>query len=580
MMRRYRGTSWVSTLWRFYEGQYLNLVWAMLLYIIKASPIWAWPIVTRNVINALSPITPDSSRKIMINVGVMLILILQNVPTHFWHVACLSKATRNMQFKLRSVFVARLHQLSISFHSNFTSGRLQSKILRDVDMLDGFSRGAMNVFMHGTISIVMAMGVTLYNKPVLALFFVVMTPVAVTLIRVFRRPMEQNNKEFRLEMEGTTAMVSDMMEMIPVTRAHGIEDVEAAKLGGQFQRLRNKALQLDRVNSIFGAFTWVTFQTFNLFCVAATAWLALKGAVSAGDVVMYLGYFGMLVGSVNGFIDFYPMLCLGRESVRSLREILECPDIEHNEGKKTVRNVNGAIELDRVEYRYAVDLEPAVRDISLTIKPGDCVAFVGESGSGKSTLMNLIIGFRRPTGGRILLDGADMETLDMRTYRRHLAVVSQNTVLFSGTIRDNITYGLGRVNERLLNDVLDMANVNQFVKELPRGLDTLIGEHGGKLSGGQRQRISIARALIRDPKVIVLDEATSALDVASEKLVQEALQRLISQRTTLIVAHRLSTIRNADRVIVMKQGRIVESGRHDELIALGGEFARMVSLQK
>jgi ATP-binding cassette, subfamily B, bacterial len=168
----------------------------------------------------------------------------------------------------------------------------------------------------------------------------------------------------------------------------------------------------------------------------------------------------------------------------------------------------------------------------------------------------------------------------MRTYRHYLAVVAQNTILFSGTVRENITYGLDRVDEKRLQEVLELANVSQFVRELPKGLDTVIGEHGGRLSGGQRQRISIARAFIRDPRVIVLDEATSALDVVSEKLVQEAIQRLISRRTTLIVAHRLSTIRNADRVVVMRQGRIVEQGTHDELMARQGEFFRMVNLQK
>ncbi len=580
LWHRYRGKSWSGILLHFYQGQYLNLFWSALLYIVKTAPLWAWPVVTRNIIDALAPIGPDSQRIILINLVVMLVLILQNVPTHVLYVACLSKAIRNMQFQIRCVFVTRLHQLSISFHSNFTSGRLQSKILRDVEMLDSISRQAMSVMLHGIVSIILAMGVTIYHKPSLALFFLILVPIAVVLIQLFRQPMLRKNKEFRLEMEEMTARVSDMMEMIPVTRAHGVEDEETRRMGDQFQTLRSKALRLDRVNSFFGSSTWVCFQTFNLICVAVTAYLALQGSISPGDVVMYLGYFGMLVGSVTGFIDFYPTLCLGRESVRSLSEILECPDLERNQGKKVVKSAQGGIELEKVEYRYAPNLAPAVRDISLKIVPGECVAFVGESGSGKSTLMNLTIGFRRPTGGRILLDGLDMETLDMRTYRKHLSVVSQNTILFSGTLRENITYGLGRIDEKQLANVLEMANVNQFLKDLPNGLNTMIGEHGGKLSGGQRQRVSIARALIRDPHVIVLDEATSALDVASEKLVQEAIQRLIRQRTTLIVAHRLSTIRNAHRVVVMSQGRIVEIGTHAELMARGGEFFKMVNLQQ
>jgi ATP-binding cassette subfamily B protein len=580
LWRRYRGKSWVSTLWGFFAGQYVNLALAALVFVVKASPVWVWPVITRNILNSLSPVTAGSLDTIRVNFIVMLVLILQNIPLHTLHVYYLSKAVRSMQQQIRCVLVTRLQQLSISFHNRFTTGRMQSKILRDVEVVESLSRQMFGVVLNSVLSVVSALGVTLYHKPVIALFFLVAAPVAVLLVQLFRRPMDKSNREFRTEMETMTSMVTEMLEMIPVTRAHGVEEAETRRLGNQFQTLRRKALRVDLVNSVFGSSVWVCFQLFNLICIGVAAWMAVKGSIQAGDVVMYLGYFGMMVGSINGLVDFYPTLCLGRESLRSLSEILECPDLERNEGRREVRQVEGRIVLDRVEYRYAPGLTPAVQDVTLDIKPGESVAFVGESGSGKSTLMNLVIGFRRPTGGRILLDGCDMETLDMRTYRHYLAVVAQNTILFSGTVRENITYGLDHVDDKRLQEVLELANVSQFVRDLPKGLDTIIGEHGGRLSGGQRQRISIARAFIRDPRVIVLDEATSALDVVSEKLVQEAIQRLISRRTTLIVAHRLSTIRNADRVVVMNQGRIVEQGTHDELMTREGEFFRMVSLQK
>ncbi|MFZ4397317.1 MAG: ABC transporter ATP-binding protein, partial [Kiritimatiellia bacterium] len=266
-------------------------------------------------------------------------------------------------------------------------------------------------------------------------------------------------------------------------------------------------------------------------------------------------------------------------SVRSIGEILENPDIERNEGKAAVSEVQGRFEFRDVTFSYPNSSQPSLRDFSLVVEAGQTVAVVGESGSGKTTLMSLIIGFRRPERGQILLDGRDMETLDLRQYRRQLAVVPQQTVLFSGSIRDNITYGLPEVPEAKLQDVLRMARVNEFLDDLPDGLDTEIGEHGSKLSGGQRQRIAIARALIRDPHVIILDEATSALDVISEKLVQEAITELIRGRTTFIVAHRLSTIRNASRVLVLRDGTLVESGRHDDLVRAGGEFAKLRDFQ-
>jgi ATP-binding cassette subfamily B protein len=241
--------------------------------------------------------------------------------------------------------------------------------------------------------------------------------------------------------------------------------------------------------------------------------------------------------------------------------------------------VRGDFTFQDVSFSYHGGDKPALRDFSLDIRAGDSVAVVGESGAGKSTLMNLIIGFHRPTSGRILLDGSDMETLDLRTYRRHLAVVPQATVLFSGSVRDNIAYGMPDVTDSQIAHAVELANAAEFVREMPQGLDTLIGENGAKLSGGQRQRIAIARALVRNPRVILLDEATSSLDVYSESLVQQAIERLLEGRTTFVVAHRLSTIRKCRRIVVMREGRCVESGSHEELLARRGEFHRLRNLQ-
>jgi ATP-binding cassette subfamily B protein len=273
-------------------------------------------------------------------------------------------------------------------------------------------------------------------------------------------------------------------------------------------------------------------------------------------------------------------MTMGVESIRSIGEVLESPDIEQNEGKLEVATVAGRLQFEHVTFQYPGAAHPAVADLSLDVAAGECVAVVGESGSGKSTLMNLVIGFRRPTGGRVLLDGVDMAAINFRSFRRFLAVVPQQTVLFSGTIRENITYGLKAVPAAKLNQALEMANCAQFVAELPQGLETPIGGHGGRLSGGQRQRLAIARALLRDPRLIILDEATSALDLLSEQLVQQAINRLIAGRTTFIVAHRLSTIRHAHRIVVMSGGRIIEVGTHAELLARpGSAFSRLYALQ-
>ncbi|WP_200906240.1 ATP-binding cassette domain-containing protein [Limnoraphis robusta] len=218
-------------------------------------------------------------------------------------------------------------------------------------------------------------------------------------------------------------------------------------------------------------------------------------------------------------------------------------------------------------------------DFSLQVKPGETIAIVGPSGAGKSTLLNLIIGFLRPTSGQIKLDGKEMNSLDLRTYRQFLSVVSQETILFEGTVRENILYGKDTVSEQRLKQVVIESNADEFIQNLPHGLETQIGENGVKLSGGQRQRIAIARALIRDPRVLILDEATSSLDTVSESLIQEALDRLVQNRTTFIVAHRLSTIRKADRIVVLEKGKIIEVGNHEQLLEHQGLFAIMHALQ-
>ncbi|PWH15522.1 MAG: ABC transporter, partial [Anaerolineae bacterium] len=274
-----------------------------------------------------------------------------------------------------------------------------------------------------------------------------------------------------------------------------------------------------------------------------------------------------------------PPISKGMESIRSVGEVLKAPDLEQNEGKLPVEAVRGEFRFENVSFHYPDTEVSAITDFSLDVPVGQNVAFVGPSGAGKSTILNLVIGFIRPTAGRILLDGRDMNTLDLRTYRRFVSVVPQESILFEGTVRDNITYGLSNVPDSLVEAALRDSNAWDFVQEMPYGLETHIGERGAKLSGGQKQRLAIARALIRNPRVLILDEATSALDTESEALIQQALARLMRGRTTFIVAHRLSTIRNADKIVVLRQGRIVETGTHEELLRRGGAYASLQSPQ-
>ena len=254
-------------------------------------------------------------------------------------------------------------------------------------------------------------------------------------------------------------------------------------------------------------------------------------------------------------------------------------DIEDNEGKTQINNLVGNYEFKNVYFNYQDDPHSVLNGLNLSIKKGETIALVGESGSGKSTIVNMIIGFYKPTDGLMTIDGTDIKNLDLNSYRSHIATVPQTSVLFSGTIRDNITFGMESCTDEQLEEALRIANLHDVIAKLPDGLDTNVGEHGDKLSGGQRQRIAIARAVIRNASVILFDEATSALDTISEKLIQDSIEKLAKDRTTIIVAHRLSTIRNADKIAVIKDGVCVEYGTWNELLEKKGEFYRFRALQ-
>ncbi|MBA9086386.1 ATP-binding cassette subfamily B protein [Fontibacillus solani] len=563
---------------RLYRDHVGKVAMSALYYTIKASPIWVLSIVTANIINIVSYPDRHSMREFWINLAVIVVVIIQNIPTHTLHISYISKAVRHVEAGLRSTLVRKMQQLSLSYHGDMNAGRLQSKILRDVEAIDFLSRQMLMTIIPAAINLIIVIGLTLYNSWIVALFFVLMAPMSIFLVRFFRSKMSQRNRDVRRNIEEMSGKVSETVEMIPVTRAHGLEEVEIRKVDSALQNIREKGHRLDVLEAYFGSSSWVVFQLFQVGCLFFTAYLAHLGYMEIGDIVMYQSFFNMIIGSVSSILNVYPNLVKGFESLHSVTEVLLSKETEEYKGRKNPEQIIGAYRFEGLSFQYKGSDRHVLDDFTLDIKPGETVAFVGESGSGKSTILNLIIGFYKPQSGNIYIDGIPMSELSMRKYRQSLAIVLQNNILFSGTIRENITYGLPHISEEKLQQAIWMANLQDVIDSLPDGLDTSVGEHGGRLSGGQRQRIAIARALVRDPQIIILDEATSALDNMSERHVQQAMEQLMKGRTTFIVAHRLSTVKNADRIVVMKKGKVVESGSYDELLGIKGEFYKLKNL--
>jgi ATP-binding cassette subfamily B protein len=545
-------------------------------YLFKHSPVFLFPLYLERVMAILDD-GAGMDQLMWITCGMVLILFA-NIPSHTWFVDLISKYIRGFEKTIRVELLRQLQFLSFRFHGESSSGEMQAKAIRDVEQVEQLVRMCCLQFPSILVGFCFATSVTIYREPLMILCFAIIIPLTLVISRSFRKVLASRNESFRKEVEGMSSMVSEMINMIPVTKSHGLEMVEMVKAQKRLDQLENKGLALDRGNAWFESSAFVTFQLSQLLCLLVTSYMVAEGWMGLPELVLYQTLFGMLTQVINQSLAMLPQISKGIESTKSLGEVMELDDTEECDGKRVLKSVRGQVSFCDVDFSYDERVK-VLSGVNFNVWPGECVAIVGESGSGKSTIMNLIIGLYEPNGGSVSVDHQDMRELNLSSWRRNLAVVSQNVILFSGTLRDNICYGLSEVSAERLEEVVEAAQLRSVVEQLPRGLDAKVGENGVKLSGGQRQRIAIARALIRDPKVLILDEATSALDVISEKEVQKAIDEVTKGRTTFIVAHRLSTIRQAKRVIVMKEGRILEIGNQEELMAKKGEFHRLKSLQ-
>ena len=552
-----------------------RMIVAVLTFAAKEIPLWFLPVITAAVIDIVAGRGEVS--EVVWWFVVAAVLLLQNYPNHILYTRSFMTVVRDTGADLRNALAERLQSLSIGYHTRISSSIVQTKVVRDVENVELMLQQVTHPLLSATMVMIGAITMTAIAVPQFLPVYALAVPIAIGIRYAMRRRSHARNAVFRREVETLSARVGEMASLIPVTRAHGLEQTAVTRVATGADGVRRAGLHLDMLNGHVASVSWVAMQMLGVGCLVLAAIFSLTGIlpITPGEVVLLSTYFTLLTQGLTQLLMLIPVGARGLESVRSIAEVLQEPDLEQNAGNRKADIVTGDLTLVHASHRYAGAAEDALHGIDLHIPAGATVAFVGSSGSGKSTMLNLILGFLRPTSGRILLDGQDMQDLDLRTVRRFVSVVPQESVLFEGTIRENVAYGLGDVDDQRIERALRDANAWGFVHDQPHGWDTVVGERGARLSGGQRQRLAIARALIRDPRILLLDEATSALDPESEELVKDALGRLMDGRTTLVVAHRLSTVRQADVIVVLERGAIVERGSHDDLLARGGRYAQL-----
>lgn len=489
----------------------------------------------------------------------------------------IARVAQGVVHNLRTEVFNKMTSLPGVYFDRHDSGTLVSKITFNVAQVTVAVTDALKIYLREGLSVLTIIIVLVIISPKLTLMFLVVAPLVGFVVSKASKRMRAISHRIQNAMGAITSISSEMINGYRVMRIFGGEKYERDRFDKVSRFTRNQNIKIALTHS-FGV-------SLNQFIVAVLLGVLMYVALfmintdGASDIMVYMLMVGFLPKSLRQLSDVYSKVQRAIAAAQSIFEHLDEAD-EIDEGNYHCERARGKIELQHLSFTYANADMPALDDVSLTIAPGTTVALVGKSGSGKSTLVNLIPRYYDHNQGKILLDDREINEYTLKSLRQQIALVTQNVVLFNDTVRANIAYGdLANKSEQEVKAAADNAYATEFIEKLPRGFDTEIGEDGDRLSGGQRQRLSIARALLKNAPVLILDEATSALDTESERLIQSALDNIMRDRTTLVIAHRLSTIERADKIVVMEKGKIVEQGRHDELIALNGAYAKLHAMQ-
>ena len=538
------------------------------------------PVIVRWVTNLAQYHLSELTVSVIVRIGILYLIlrVIDTAGTYFMaNVGHVMGA--KMETDMRRELFSHLQKLSFRYYANAKVGQLMARITSDLFDVTEFAHHCPEEFFIAGVKIAVSFAILLQvNIPLTLITFAVL-PVMLVCCYRFNRRMRETFKEARWQVGEINAQVEDSLLGIRVVKSFAQEETEQQK----FDEGNRRWLEIKKRNYFwmggFNATTRGFDGLMNLIVLVCGSLFLLNGAIVAGDFVAYLLYVQTLLTSIRRIVAFMEQFQRGMRGIDRFLEIMdEKPDITDAPDAVDCRNVRGEIDFDHVSFSYEDDAGEVLANINLHVKAGENIAIVGPSGGGKTTLSNLIPRFYDVSSGSVRLDGVDVRKIRLHSLRSHIGVVQQDNYLFSGTVLHNIEYGRPGASREEIIAAAKLAGADAFISELPNGYDTFIGERGVKLSGGQKQRISIARVFLKDPPVLILDEATSALDNESERLVQQSLDKLAHGRTVFTIAHRLTTIRGADKILVLTSDGIAEQGSHEELIAKGGIYKELYSM--